>query len=320
MQTPLPETHGPRRLLTWLGLAQAPRLRLAAAFLAVYLIWGSTYLAIRFAIETLPPFFMAGARNIVAGTLLFAWAWRRGAQRPRWIHWREVAIVGGLMLLCGNGGVTWAEQHIPSGMVALMVATTPLWIVLLEALRPHGTRPTRRMVAGVAVGLAGVWLLVGTGRQIGGQPLDLFGVAVVLLATLAWSAGSLYSRRAQLPADPIQGIAMEMLAGGALLLLAAAIRGEWARVDLGAVSQRSWLSFLYLVIFGSMVAFTAYLWLLRHTTPARAATYAYVNPVVAVLLGWALAGEPLTAQILLAAAVIVAGVVIITVASPPTPH
>ncbi len=315
-----PKTHGIRRLLARLGLSEAPWLRLVIAFLAVYIIWGSTYLAIRFAIESLPPFFMAGMRNSIAGALLFAWTWRRGAPRPRLVHWREAAIVGGLMLFCGNGAVTWAEQKIPSGTVALMVATIPLWMVLPDVLRRGGTKPGLRTVAGVALGLAGVWLLAGTGRQIGGEPLDLFGVAVVLFAALSWSAGSLYSRRARLPADPIQGIGMEMLAGGGLLLLAAAIRGEWGQVEVNSISLRSGLSFLYLVVFGSMVAFTAYLWLLRHTTPARAATYAYVNPIVAVLLGWALAGEPLTAQTLLSAAVIVAGVAIITTASSPGGH
>lgn len=315
-----PETHGPRPLLARLGLHDAPWLRLVIAFLAVYFIWGSTYLAIRFAIESLPPFFMAGARNSIAGALLFAWTWLRGSPRPTLIHWREAAIVGGLMLFCGNGAVTWAEQEIPSGTVALMVATIPLWMVLPEVLRRGGTKPGLRTGAGVALGLSGVWLLAGTGRQIGGEPLDPFGVAVLLFAALSWSAGSLYSRRARLPADPIQGIGMEMLAGGGLLLLVAAIRGEWGQVDMGSISLRSGLSFLYLVVFGSMVAFTAYLWLLRHTTPARAATYAYVNPVVAVLLGWALAGEPLTAQTLLAAAVIVAGVAIITTASSPGSH
>jgi drug/metabolite transporter (DMT)-like permease len=320
MLTPLPGTHDSRRLLARLGLAQAPWLRLVIAFLAVYLIWGSTYLVIRFAIETLPPFFMAGARNAIAGVLLFAWTWLRGAPRPRLIHWREAAIVGGLMLLGGNGAVVWSEQHIPSGMVALMVATTPLWFVVLEALRPGGTKPGLQTIAGVVLGLAGVWLLAGTGRQIGGERFDLFGVGVVLFAALSWSAGSLYSRQARLPADPIQGIAMEMLAGGGFLLLAAAATGEWARLDLNALSLRSGLSLLYLVVLGSMVAFTAYLWLLRHTTPARAATYAYVNPVVAVLLGWAFAGKPVTVQTLLAAAVIVAGVAIITTASSPASH
>jgi drug/metabolite transporter (DMT)-like permease len=296
------------------SLFRAPWLRRAAAFLAVYLIWGSTYLAIRFAIESIPPFFMAAARNLLAGALLCAWAWFRGAPLPKRIHWREAAIVGGFMLLGGNGGVTWSEQKVPSGLVALLVAATPLWMVLLGAILPGGSRPSRRTLAGVAIGLAGVWLLAGTGREIGGGRLSFFSVAVVLLATLSWTAGSLYSRRAKLPSDPILGTGMEMLTGGALLLLASTVAGEWGQIDLAAISLRSGLALAYLVVFGSMVAFTAYLWLLRHTTPTRAATYAYVNPVVAVVLGWALAGEPLTGQTLLAAAVILGGVAMITTA------
>jgi drug/metabolite transporter (DMT)-like permease len=316
MQTVPPGAHDRRHWVTRLRTLEIPWLRLAAAFLAVYLIWGSTYLAIRFAIESLPPFFMAGARNAIAGALLFAWMRLRGAPRPKLIHWREAAIVGGLMLLVGNGGVTWAEQHIPSGTVALIIATTPLWMVLLQALGRGGVRPTGRVLVGVALGLGGVGMLVGTGRLRGGQHLDLLGVAVVLFAALAWSAGSLYTRRAKLPADPTQGVSMEMLAGGGLLLLAAGISGEWARLDLSALTLRSGLAFLYLIVFGSMLGFSAYLWLLRHTTPARATTYAYVNPAVAVFLGWAFAGEPLTGQTLLAAAVIVAAVAIITAGSP----
>jgi drug/metabolite transporter (DMT)-like permease len=311
------------QLRRWLSLLRSPnaasRLHVGAAFAAVYLIWGSTYLAIRFAIETLPPFFMAGARFIVAGSLLYTWAWWRGAPRPTRLHWREAAIVGGLMLLGGNGSVTWAEQRIPSGLAALLVATVPLWMVLLEGVRPGGARPSARVAAGLGLGLTGVALLIGPGNLTdgergwaGGQSVDLSGAVAVLFAALAWAAGSLYSRRAHLPAAPLQGVAMEMLAGGAWLLLASGVTGEGSRLDLGGASPRSLLALGYLIAFGSIVAFTAYLWLLRVSTPARASTYAFVNPVVAVFLGWALADEPFTAQTLLAAGVIVAAVVIIT--------
>jgi drug/metabolite transporter (DMT)-like permease len=291
--------------------AVASRVRVGAAFAAIYLIWGSTYLAIRFAIETLPPFFMAGARFITAGALLYTWAWLRGAPRPTRLHWREAAIIGGLMVLGGNGGVTWAEQRIPSGLTALLVATVPLWVVLLEGIRPGGGRPSGRVVAGLGLGLGGVALLIGPGNLIGGQAVDLFGTTVVLLAALAWASGSLYSRQAQLPAAPLQGVALEMLAGGTWLLLAGGVTGEGARLDLSGASLSSLLALGYLTVLGSIVAFSAYLWLLRVSTPARASTYAFVNPVIAVFLGWALADEPLTAQTLLAAAVIVAAVVII---------
>jgi drug/metabolite transporter (DMT)-like permease len=293
-------------------------LRLVIAFAAVYLIWGSTYLAIRLAIETLPPFTMAGFRFLVAGTLLYGWLRLHNAAPPTRIHWRSAAIVGGLMLLGGNGGVTWAEQRVPSGLAALLIATVPLWMAILEAIPRRGSRPTRRTGGGLVLGLAGIILLIGPGNLDGGQGVDPVGAGVLLLAALSWAGGSLYSRRAPLPGVPLLGTAMEMLAGGVILLLAGALTGEWARLDPGAVSSRSLLALAYLILFGSLMGFTAYLWLLRNTTPARASTYAYVNPVVAVFLGWAVLGEPLTWQTLLAAAVIVCAVVLINTGRAPT--
>jgi drug/metabolite transporter (DMT)-like permease len=299
----------------WLAGRCSPDLstcaRLVAAFAAVYLIWGSTYLAIRLAIETLPPFTMAGVRFLIAGTLLYAWLRLHKVAPPARVHWRSAAVVGGLMLFGGNGGVTWAEQRVPSGLTALFIATVPLWMAIMEALRRGGTRPTRRIALGLVFGFAGIALLIGPVNVAGGERVDPLGAGVLLFAALSWAGGSLYSRRAQLPAVPLLGTAMEMLAGGALLLLASGISGEWGWLNLAAVSPRSLLALGYLVVFGSLLGFTAYLWLLRNTTPARASTYAYVNPVVAVFLGWALVGEPLTWQTLLAAAVIVAGVVLI---------
>jgi len=291
-------------------------LQLVAAFGAVYLIWGSTYLGIRLAIDTLPPLTMAGVRFVIAGTLMYGWMRWRGARqglpRPSVVHWRSALILGGLMLLGGNGGVTWSEQRVPTGLVALLIGTVPLWMALLEALRRGGTRPAGRTVVGLVLGFGGVAWLVGPGTRLAGPGIDLVGAGVVLAGALAWAAGSLYSRRAPLPAGGLTGTAMEMLAGGALLLLAGGLSGEWQRLDLAAVSARSLLAMGYLIVFGSIVAFTAYLWLLRNTTPARASTYAYVNPLVAVFLGWAVLGEALTPQIGLAMAVILAGVVLIT--------
>jgi drug/metabolite transporter (DMT)-like permease len=299
----------------WLAGRCSPDLssctRLVAAFAAVYLIWGSTYLAIRLAIETLPPFTMAGVRFLIAGALLYGWLRLHKAVPPARVHWRNAAIVGGLMLMGGNGSVTWAEQRVPSGLAALLVATVPLWMAIMEAIRRGGTRPTRRIGAGLALGFAGIALLIGPVNLAGGERVDPLGAGVLLFAALSWAGGSLYSRQAQLPAVPLLGTAMEMLAGGALLVLAGGLSGEWQRIDLAAVSPRSLVALGYLVVFGSLLGFTAYLWLLRNTTPARASTYAYVNPIVAVFLGWAFAGEPLTWQTLLAAAVIVAAVVLI---------
>lgn len=283
-----------------------------AALLAVYLIWGSTYLGIRIAIETIPPLLMAGLRNAGAGVILYAWAWRQGAVRPTRIHWKAAFIVGGLMLMGGNGGVTWAEQHVPSGLAALMIAATPLWITLVNWLAFDRERPTGRMAAGLAVGLCGVALLVGPADVAGGEQIDLVGAVALLLAALSWAIGSLYSRRAARPDSPMLATAMQMVGGGILLLLAGTMTGEWGDVDPGAISARSALAFVYLVLAGSLVGFTAYAWLLRHTTPARATSYAYVNPLVAVFLGWALADEPLSARIILAAAIIIGSVVVIT--------
>jgi drug/metabolite transporter (DMT)-like permease len=286
------------------------RTQLIAAFAAIYLIWGSTYLAIRFAIETMPPFLMAGVRFLIAGALLTAWSLWQGAARPTWRQWRSTAIIGGLLLVGGNGAVVWAETRVPSGLAALMIATVPFWIVVLDWLRPGGVRPAGRVIFGVLLGMVGIFLLIGPDRS--GGNVDPIGALVLILASLSWSIGSLYSRRAQLPPSPLLATGMEMLAGGVLLFVVGAALGETGRVELSAISLRSGLSLLYLILFGSLIGFTAYIWLLRVTAPARVATYAYVNPVVAVFLGWALAGETLSLATVVAAAVIVTAVMIIT--------
>ncbi len=287
-----------------------PRWQMLAAFAAIYTIWGSTYLAIRFAIESLPAFLMAGARFTVAGTALYAWSRLRGVPRPTVRNWGAAAIVGGLLLLGGNGTVVWAEHRIPSGVTALLAGIVPLWIVLLDWLRPRGVRPRGLVFAGLGLGLAGIVILVGPG-QLGGGHVDTAGALAMVLGTLLWAVGSLYSRRAPLPASPLLATSLEMLAGGVLLLLAAGFGGEWGQLNLAAVSARSALACGYLVIFGSLVAYSAYSWLLRVAPAARVATYAYVNPIVAVFLGWALAGEPLSARTLLAGTVIVTAVMLI---------
>jgi drug/metabolite transporter (DMT)-like permease len=282
-----------------------------AAFAAVYIIWGSTYLAIRLAIETMPPFLMAGLRFVISGVILYIWTAAQGAGRPTLANWRSTAIVGGLLLLGGNGLVTWSEQRLSSGLAALLVAMVPLWMVLLDWLR-SGNRPGAPVIAGVLVGLGGIALLVSSGDSGSEMGIDLIGVAAVMLASFCWANGSLYARNAPLPKSSLQGTGMEMLIGGLLLLLAGTFTGEWARFDISAISMTSFLALLYLVVFGGIIAYSSYTWLLRVSTPARVATYAYVNPVVAVFLGWALADEPLTPRTLLSAAVIVGAVVIIT--------
>ncbi len=288
---------------------RASGLQVALALGAVYLIWGSTYLAIRFAIETIPPFLMAALRYLTAGALLYAWCRLRGTPRPLRVHWRSALILGGLLLLLGNGGVVWAEQRVSSGLVALLVSTEPLWIVLLVWMRDRA-RPAGRVLVGLLLGFAGLLLLVGPGLGSGG--LYPLGVVAVLIASLSWAWGSLRGQRAALPDSPFLGTAMQMLGGGLLLLLASVLTGEPARVSLAAISARSLLSLAYLVVFGALIAFTAYVWLLRVASPVLVSTYAYVNPVVAVFLGWALAGEPITRGTLVAAAVILAGVALIS--------
>ncbi len=296
-----------------LPVSQTPsRWSLFAALAAVYIIWGSTYLGIRVALETLPPFLLAGTRFIVAGSIVLIWQWQRGASLPTWRHWRSPAIIGGLMILGGNGGVTWAEQHVPSGLAALLVGAVPIWIVMLDWLIYGGARPNGQMALGLAGGLAGLALLIGPAEFAGDERINMAGAAALMLASISWAVGSLYSRRASLPALPMVATGMEMLAGGTLQILAGTVLGEWSELDLGGVSLRSGVAMIYLALFGSLIGFSAYVWLLRHTTAARAASYAYVNPVVAVVLGWSLLGEDLSLRTVLSTAIIIGSVVIIT--------
>jgi drug/metabolite transporter (DMT)-like permease len=285
--------------------------RIVLAFLAIYVIWGSTYLAIRFAIETIPPFLMAASRFLVPGGLLYLWLRFRGMPAPPLQQWRSAAIIGTLLLVAGNGGVTWAEQVVPSGITALLISTVPLWIALLGWFWHGGTRPRLSTMAGIAIGFIGVLLLIGPAELLGGHSIDPAGIVVLTIATISWSAGSLYSRTATLPSSPLMAVAIEMLAGGAVLFCIGLAFGEPARLHLDQLSLRSLASLLYLMAFGSLIGFSAYIWLLRVAPASRVATYAYVNPVIAVILGWALAGEELTTRMLIAATIIIAGVVVI---------
>lgn len=285
-----------------------------AAFAAVYIIWGSTYLAIRFAIETLPPFLMAGVRFILAGGLLYGTTRFGGTPAPARRHWKHAVIIGAALLLGGNGAVVWAEQTVPSGVAALLVAVVPCWMVLIDWLRPGGTKPRLQVVAGLILGMAGLVLLVGPGALLGDGPVHPAGAGALMLGSFSWAAGSIYSRQIERPARPLQATGMQMLAGGVCLLVAGTLTGELARVQLDQVSLRSLLALVYLIVFGAIVGYSAYIWLLRVSTPARVSTYAYVNPIVAVLLGWVFANEALTLRMWLAAAVIVGGVALITTA------
>jgi drug/metabolite transporter (DMT)-like permease len=290
---------------------------LIAAFAAVYIFWGSTYLAIKYAIATLPPFLMAGTRFAIAGAILFAIArFSSEYERPTAKHWKTSFIVGSLLLLGGNGGVVIAQHFIPSSLAALLVATEPLWIVILSWLWLRTGRPGWKVVLGIVIGFAGVWLLIsGKGAASASDTSALgqmIGAGAVILGALFWATGSIYGLRSPVPKSSLLTAGMQMLAGSIPLLLVGVVRGEAASLDASAFSAESIYAMIYLIVFGSLVGFTAYSWLLKNARPTIVATYAYINPIVAVLLGWGLAGETLTGQMLLGAAIIVLSVALVT--------
>lgn len=290
--------------------------------IAVYIAWGSTYLAIRFGVETIPPFILAGTRFLVAGGLLFIWRRLAGDPLPKRLEWRSAFIIGTFLLVGGNGGVTWAEQLVPSGITSLLVASAPLWMVLLDALHPRRRQlPTWQTLAGVALGFVGIVLLVGPSQLAGsGLVLEPAGVVVLLFSALFWAIGSLFGRDARLPDSPLMGTAMEMLAGSAGLFLLSTLTGEWGRLDLAAISVPSLLGLGYLIVFGSLVGYAAYTWLLRVAPTPLVATYAYVNPLIAILAGSLLANEVLNSRILAAALVIISATALINTARNKAPR
>lgn len=296
---------------------------LIAAFAAVYIFWGSTYLAIKYALETLPPFLMAGSRFAMAGSILFLIArFSKDYEAPKPAHWRTSFVVGTLLLLGGNGGVVLAQQYISSSMTALLVATEPLWVVLLSWLWLKNGRPNWKVFAGLLVGFLGVWFLIagrGSGGFMGGEPGQMFGFVAVIGGALSWAAGSIYGLRGSTPKSSLLTAGMQMLSGSLALFVVGIVRGEWSSFDSSAVSQASVVALFYLLIFGSLIGFTAYSWLLKNAQPSMVATYAYVNPVIAVLLGWSIAGESLTAQMLIGAFIIVVSVALITASKKSKP-
>jgi drug/metabolite transporter (DMT)-like permease len=288
---------------------------LIAAFAAVYVVWGSTYLAIKYAIDTIPGFIMAGFRFLVAGTILYVWArFSPRYQRPTLIHWRTSVIVGGLLLALGNGGVVLAESYISSSLAALLVASNPFWIVILSWLFMKSGRPRFRVALGLLIGFAGVSLLIfGKGDSTAGaSTVPLIGIVLIGVATLGWAIGSLYGSKAETAKPNILAAGMQMLSGGVILMLLSLITGEWSKFEISAVSTNSLIALVYLIVFGAIVAYTAYNWLLKNASPSTVSTYAYVNPAIAVLLGWGIAGETLTGPMLIGAAVIVGSIVLIT--------
>jgi drug/metabolite transporter (DMT)-like permease len=295
------------------GRTRATRGQIIAAFASIYLVWGSTYLAIRYAVETMPPFVMGGTRFLISGILLYVWARSRGAPRPKRLQWRNATIAGAFLLLGGNGGVVWAQQTVPSGLTALLVSILPFWLVIIEWARPPRRRPNTAVLIGLVVGFVGIVVLVGPGT-IGGNGVSIIGAIVLIFASLSWAIGSFWSRDADLPESGLLTTGMEMLGGGLLLFLAGVVTGELTNFELGAVSKASFAGWIYLIIFGSLIGFTSYIWLLDKVSPARLGTYAYVNPIVAVLLGWAVAGETLSLRTGVAAAIVICAVALITTA------
>lgn len=287
------------------------------ALIALYIVWGSTYLAIRFTVETIPPFLSAGLRFLVSGIILVAWRRAAGEELPTKSQWRSTAIIGSLLLLGGNGLVSWAEQTIPSGIAALIIGSVPLFLVVTEALRPGGVKPNWQAILGLAVGFGGIYILVGPSKISDGLQLNPFGVGALLTACLLWSLGSVYSKTADLPKSSLMNSGAQMLMGSIGLFLVSAATGEWSGFGLAGVTSRSMLGLLYLIVIGSLVGFVSYGWLLQNAPISLVATYAYVNPVVAVLLGNWLGAEPLEPRIGLAAAIIIGSVVLINSTKGP---
>jgi drug/metabolite transporter (DMT)-like permease len=285
--------------------------KIVIAFFCVYVFWGMTYLAMRVAVVEIPPHLMAGSRFVLAGSLLYIWTRYRGAARPTLKQWWTATVIGAFLLLGGNASVAWAEQRIPSGLAAVLIGVVPIWMVGIEWAR-SGSRPAKRVIGGLMLGVIGVGLLVSP--QAGSRSeVDLLGAAIVVLASASWAWGSVFSKSAPLPSSPFLATSMEMLSGGIIILAVAAVAGQFHDFHPAAISGPAAAAWLFLVVFGSLIAFTAYIWLLRVTSIAKVGTYAYVNPIVAVLLGWAVLGEPVTLRTIIATLVILLGVALVNV-------
>jgi drug/metabolite transporter (DMT)-like permease len=285
---------------------------LIVAFTTIYLVWGSTYLGIRVAVETLPPFLMAGTRFLIAGGLLVGWLTATRGFKTTARQWWDNTVTGTFLLLGCNGLVSWAEQYIPSGLTALLIGSQPLMMVLTEWIWRGGHRPGGITWAGLVLGFLGVAWLAAPWQHTTGGRLDLGGVVAIMAGCVCWAFGSIHGRRVRGPAEPLAASAMQMLGGGVALMLAALAHGDFSRFSPAAVSLNSWLAFGYLIVMGSLVGFSTFVWLMKHSTPARVSTYAYVNPLVAVFLGWLILGEPITTRTVAAAAIIALSVAVIT--------
>lgn len=289
------------------------------ALLAVYIVWGSTYLGIRFAIESIPPFLHAGVRFLISAALILGWRFFLAKdERPTLRQWRDAGIVGLFLLVGGNGLVSWAEQTVDSGIAALIVGTTPLWLTLFEAIRPGGIRPGWMAIAGLVVGFVGIAILINPETLANAAfRIDLWGAGALVMATILWASGSIYSRGADVPKSVLMFTGMQMAVGSIGLFIVSILSNELSGFDLRDVTTTSWLGLAYLILFGSLVGFVAYGWLLRNAPISLVATYAYVNPLVAMFLGAWLANEILTGRVFVAALVIISAVVVINRAKAP---
>lgn len=289
----------------------AEGLLIVAAFAAIYLIWGSTYLAIRIGLESLPPFLLAGSRFFIAGIVLYLISRVAGQPRPSDSQWWGAAFTGTLMLVCGVGGVTWAEQSVPSGVAALLITTVPMWMTVFDSLVLKCSKMSKRIVVGLSVGMVGMIVLMGPAAGDLNR-VDPVGGAVILASAIFWSVGSLRSRTQNLPSSPVMTVAIQMIAAGCVLLVISSVLNEWQDgFVLEEVSTRSLAALAYLAVFGSMISLSAYVWLLRKVSASAVGTYAFVNPLVAVLLGWLIGGEAVGAREWMATTLIVGAVVLI---------
>jgi drug/metabolite transporter (DMT)-like permease len=290
--------------------AAPSRVALLAAFFVIYVVWGSTYLAIRYAVETIPPLLVVGIRQGVAGLAIFAWAYGRG-YRPTWREWKASLVLGFLYFAIGHGTLHWAETIVPSGLAALLVASEPIWIAIMAAVVSREERLTGRTMFGLALGIAGVALLM-RAEAGSSQPHLLLGCVVILVGALSWACGVIYTRNPGLPKDPVARAGMAATSGASLLLLASVLTGEIGHAHVSSFSARSMWALVYLIVFGTIIAFTTYTWLLDHCSPTLVSTHTYANPIIAVLLGWLLAGEAMDARVLLAGLITLLAVFLIS--------
>jgi drug/metabolite transporter (DMT)-like permease len=282
------------------------------AFAIIYFVWGSTYLAIRIGVQEIPPFLLAAIRFLIAGLVLFTWSVARGERSPTARQWKSISLVAALIFVLDYGLLFWAEQRVPSGLAAVVIAIIPAFMTISEIVFLKTQKLTARLAAALLIGLAGVGVLMSRTLNFGGAPIDARGAAALIIASIGWAIASALMRKLPLPSSKVMSSAAQMLAGGIFLSVVATALGEFHNFHPSNVSRQAWLALLYLIVAGSIVAFTAYVWLLHHESPTKVSTYAYVNPVVAVVLGYFFAGEALGSRTILGSALVLLSVIVIT--------